>query len=648
MASRDFATLGEWALVAFQENPDPVALTRLSDRVMVAVNAAFLRRMGLPEEKVIGKSTEELRMWKDLEVRDGILERLRRDGVVRDLVIEGNPPDGSRLVISFTARMVDIGGEPHILSISRDITARTVAEERLQVEQERLVRSERALRESEARFRALIEKSSDMVFLFDADWHVQFMSPSVSEWLGWSPEQVLERNLWETDLVDPDDRPTASEARRNLLAAPEAARRAVLRVRHRDGSWRLLDCLGRNLLDHPAVRGIVVNARDVTEQRGLEEQVRQAQKLESIGRLAGGVAHDFNNILTAVLSCAEALRGGAVGSDPEARGDVEQILAAGWRARDLTQQLLAFARKQVITPVQLDLNEVVLQSENLYRRVLGEDVALELELASGLWPVLCDRGLIEQVLMNLVVNARDAMPTGGTLVLRTGNVEGSPSAAGERQDLVRLAVQDWGCGMPAEVRAHLFEPFFTTKPPGKGTGLGLATVYGIVSQSNGSIHVDSEPDRGTTVTLTFPRSHAARPTQAAARVAPSGRRRDGETVLVVEDDPQVLAVTRRALAQAGYRVLVAGNGGEAIEVVRQEAGPLDLVVTDVVMPGLSGRAVVDALRVGQPGLRALYLSGYSGDAIANRGVLEAGINFLPKPFTAASLVERVQAILGGR
>jgi two-component system, cell cycle sensor histidine kinase and response regulator CckA len=505
---------------------------------------------------------------------------------------------------------------------------------------------EEALRRSEARFRALIENSSDMIMVFDAEKRIVFWSPSATELLGWTAAEMVGKRLWDTGLIHPEDVAALAAATEGVASGPQSMRRVVTRNRHKDGSWRLVEGTGRNLLDDPAVRGVVVNARDVTERQQLEEQFRQSQKLESIGRLAGGVAHDFNNLLTVILSCSESLRQGwraGLLPDPE---DVEQIHQAGERARDLTRQLLAFARRQIISPVPLDLNTVVRSSERLLRRVLGEDIQLAIRVQPDLWSVLCDPGQIEQVLMNLAVNARDAMPRGGTLTLETRNLPAAVNGGGAGGDRVCLRVRDTGTGMTEEVRQHIFEPFFTSKEVGKGTGLGLATVHGIMAQSGGEILVESEPGQGTTFDLVLPRCD--RPAVGVARAAAGPEIRGTETVLVIEDDPQVRAITVRVLRSAGFRVLVAGSGAEALELAGTGTGPIDVVVTDVVMPGMSGRSAVEALRALHPSLRVLFVSGYPQDAIAQRGVLDAGVDFLQKPFTPAALLARVRHVLDAR
>ncbi len=503
---------------------------------------------------------------------------------------------------------------------------------------------EDALRASEARFRALTEHAADMILVFDAEGRVQYWSRSAEEALGWAAPEVMGRSLADLGLVHPDDLPLLEEAQQGADASLHGLLPVTIRYRHRDGTWRLVEGSARNLLDQPAVRGVVVNARDVTEQRRLEEQSRQGQKLESIGRLAGGVAHDFNNLLTVILGCAAGIREAQADGRPVDPEDVEQIQEAGERARDFTTQLLAFARKQVISPSPLDLNTVVRSSERLLRRVIGEDIRLEVNPQEGLWLTLCDPGQMEQLLLNLAANARDAMPRGGTLVIETRNAVVEPGASGSSpSEWVHLVVRDSGAGMSPEIQERIFEPFFTTKELGKGTGLGLATVHGIVTQNGGRVLVESRPGHGTTFEIRFPRTHAVAEVEPRP-VGPAARTGD-ETILVVEDDPRVRAVTVRALRGAGHRVLVASDGPEALAVAEQWDGTLHLVVTDVVMPGMSGKAVVESLRRKRPGLRALFVSGYPQEVIARRGVLDGGIEFLAKPFTPATLAARVRAVL---
>jgi PAS domain S-box-containing protein len=389
--------------------------------------------------------------------------------------------------------------------------------------------------------------------------------------------------------------------------------------------------------------------RDVTDQRHLEEQFRQAQKMEAVGQLAGGIAHDFNNLLTAILGNTQLLLRDLPPGDSK-RGDVEEIRKASERAASLTRQLLAYSRRQMLQPEVLDLNVVVAEMDKLLRRLIGENIALETLLAPDLGRVRADPNQVEQVLVNLAVNARDAMADGGggTLTIGTGNVDldeaftqaNLGSKAGPH---VMLAVTDTGTGMDATVRAHLFEPFFTTKEVGKGTGLGLATVYGIVKQSDGYIAVHSEPGRGSSFKIYLPRLDA-RPSTSSPGLK-LGVSRGTETILVVEDEPAVLALSQRALETHGYVVLAASDATTALRLVERHGGTIHLLLTDVVMPGMSGRDLADQLAARRPGTRVLYMSGYPGDAVVQHGELQPGAAFLQKPFSPDGLARKVRDVL---
>jgi PAS domain S-box-containing protein len=394
--------------------------------------------------------------------------------------------------------------------------------------------------------------------------------------------------------------------------------------------------------------GAVVALQDVTERRSLEEKLLQAQKMEAIGRLAGGVAHDFNNLLTIINGYSDIVLG-RLSSDDQMRDLVAEITRAGERAASLTRQLLAFSRKQVLDPKVLDLNDVLGQTEKMLRRLLGEDIELATRLQPTLGSVRADPGQIEQVVLNLAVNARDAMPKGGKLTIETQNVRLDESYAATHPEVrpgayVLLAVSDTGCGMTPEVKAHLFEPFFTTKAPGLGTGLGLATVFGIVKQSGGHIEVYTEPNVGTTFKIYLPRVRdGARPTPSCPGCTsiPAGN----ETVLLVEDEDAVLTLGRHVLQASGYTVLGAGRAHEALRICAEHPGPIHLLVTDVVMPEMGGRQLAEHVQRLRPGMRVLYVSGYTDDAVVRHGILEREVNFLQKPFTAAGLASKVREVL---
>ena len=398
--------------------------------------------------------------------------------------------------------------------------------------------------------------------------------------------------------------------------------------------------------------------KDRRRQDKSQERLAQAQRLESLGQLAGGVAHDFNNLLAVILNYAEfaaeelaaATEADWAGRCESAHDDLEQISRAGERAAGLTRQLLAFARREVVQPQVLDLDTVVTAVEEMLRRTLGEHVELAISLAGGLHPVLADPGRLEQVLVNLAVNARDAMPGGGTLTIDTSNITvdaesiagGSESPLGQQ---VRLRVSDTGTGMPPEVVAHAFEPFFTTKSDGGGTGLGLATVYGILTQADGHIRIYSEPGGGTTFSITLPATTLA--ADPAAAEDTYQRTPSGETVLVVEDEAALREVTRRILARNGYQVITAASGPEAVEIARSYQGEIHLLVTDVVMPHMLGKEVAEQVLLIKPGAEVLFMSGYARPVLASQGRLEPGVALVEKPFSEADLLAKVGQVLNG-
>lgn len=406
--------------------------------------------------------------------------------------------------------------------------------------------------------------------------------------------------------------------------------------------------VGGALLAGETDRGVAF-ILDLSERRRLEMQARQAQKMEAMGRLAGGVAHDFNNLLTVITGFTEMMLYQRPTDDPMYES-LSEIAKAALHGGTLTQQLLAFSRQQVLAPKVLDLKELVTNIEKMLNRLLGEDVILETTHEDNLGCVRADRGQMEQVIVNLAVNARDAMPQGGRLTIATRNVvrdEPGDTPNGLRHTpYVMLSVTDTGHGMDAVTKAGIFEPFFTTKGPGKGTGLGLSTVYGIVNQSGGAIDIDSAPDAGTTIKVYLPRVEdvAAPPPVTGNSSLPRGT----ETILVVEDEPGVRALLRRMLGSRGYKVLEATNGAEALELIEQHTGPLDLVVSDVVMPHLGGRPLYERLAASRPGLKVMFLSGYTDDAVVRQGILSDRVPFLQKPFTAAALAQKVRQVLDSR
>ncbi len=509
--------------------------------------------------------------------------------------------------------------------------------------------AESALRISERRFRALVEESWDAIALFGPDGSILYGSPATTRLLGYDLAEFVGRNAME--LIHPDDRSAVLLRLEEVTTQPRRRVEVAARVQHKNGHWRHLEGVLTNLLDDPSIRAIVNNYRDVTDRRILEEQVILAQKMEAIGRLAGGVAHDFNNILTAIGGYTDLLLAD-LAPDDKRRRDVEEIHRAADRAAALTHQLLAFSRRQVLQPKVFSLNALVPDIEKMLRRLIGEDILFATVLHPKAGNVRADPGQLEQVIVNLAVNARDAMPKGGRLTIETRNVELDESYTTDHPNVkpghyVMLTVTDTGIGMNEETKARIFEPFFTTKVRGKGTGLGLATVYGIVQQTGGHIWPYSEPGQGTTMRVYLPRvDEAADPIEHPIETTATALR-GTETILLVEDEAPVRSITRQLLQRNGYTVLEASDGQAALALVdgAQHETHVDLLLTDVIMPGMSGRELAAELTTRRPALRVLFMSGYTDDAVVRHGMLEPGLAYLEKPFRPPTLLRKVREVL---
>jgi PAS domain S-box-containing protein len=501
---------------------------------------------------------------------------------------------------------------------------------------------EEAVRRSERRFRTLVEKSRDGLLLLDEEGVIRYASPAAKTVLGYDPDGLVGQRG--TAFVHPDDLPEARDKLAYTLARPGEEVPSRLRAVAADGTVRRLEVSGCNRLADPSVQAVVVHYRDVTERDHWESALRESQKLEAVGRLAGGVAHDFNNLLTVVLGNLELVRGGAAAAEvPELLAGAER---AARQAADVTRQMLGFARRQPVRPTAVDLNGLARDALTLLRRSIDPHVAVHFHGLTGLPPAAADPVQVQQVLMNLFLNARDAMPEGGVLTVETGRAAALPDGTGaDRPDgFARLSVSDTGVGMAEEVRARVFEPFFTTKDVGKGTGLGLAVVYGVATAHGGAVTCASTPGQGTRFDVYLPCAPVTPPPAAAEAVPPLTDDGRGELVLVADDEPAVRELAKAGLELHGFRVVTAADGAEAVEVARREGAVVRLAVLDATMPRLTGRQAFDAIRAFAPDLPVVFASGYAAAKLL-ADPPPPRTSFLPKPYTPVQLAAEVRRLL---
>jgi two-component system cell cycle sensor histidine kinase/response regulator CckA len=571
---------------------------------------------------------------------------------VRGLLQDGAEGSSTSLPIEFRLRHADgtyvwleaVGtnllADPTIGGIV--LNARDVSERK---------RADRALRESEERYRDLFDNASDLVCMATPDGSLLYVNKAWQEGTGYSEDEISQLQL--LDIVHPDSRSIYQAGLTRVLSGERLNHVELVLVPKSGAPITVEGNLSCTFKDgQPAVvRGIY---RDITERKRVEEHLRRAERMQAAGKLAGGVAHEVNNMMTGVIGFSEFLLRSLEPDDPR-REDVEEVIRAGMRAADVTRQLLAFTRQQFLRPQVFELNAVVRDMEKMLRHSLGEDKHLDLRLSPEAGQIRADRGQLEQVLINLVLNARDAMSDHGRVTIETGSSLWDEAYA-ERHGGVELplgtyallAVSDTGCGMDHEMQARIFEPFFTTKPVGQGTGLGLSTVYGIVKQSGGFIWVYSEPQKGSVFKVYLPKAGTALEADLVLQQTPAIPQGGSETIMVIEDEDVVRHLATRGLRDHGYTVIQAKNGAEALQYIREHPDQVDLVISDVVMPEMGGRELGQHLALFEPDLPILYMSGYTGEDVVQRGLLDPGAPFQQKPFTPATLALKVRTMLDQR
>jgi PAS domain S-box-containing protein len=624
---------------------DGAIVVRLRDARVLDANDAQAGMLGYARDELVGRSAVELGVWRDpaelTAIADAVREALGSGAVRPQLQATMRTRSGEERVVEMSPELVELDGEDCLAAVTRFVGA---TDHRL---------AEQALRASEQRYRAIVETASDGVWMVDDVDRTSFVNRAMAEMLGYEVHEMLGRRAVEFMAADfnPVGRRALDRRRQGI------SERYEMKFQRKDGSEVWVEMSATPLMDESGrYAGAVSMAADMTvrreaqlEREQLEVRLQQSQRLETVGQLAGGIAHDFNNLLAVILNYAYFIRE-QLPPDGSVRQDMEEIRHAAERASELTHRLLVFSRREPVLPEVLDLNAVVRDMERLLRRTLAERVSLDVALAPGEPLVEADAAQLEQVVLNLVMNARDAMPEGGTIRIETSRTElgerrGSRVAGPPPGEYVVLSVRDEGAGMEQEVAARAFEPFFTTKPKGEGTGLGLATVYGTVTHAGGGAEIASEPGKGTTVQVYLPAVAERRP-QPDERPAPAHHDGAGATILLVEDEDAVRRLTARILRAGGFECLDASGGEEALRVYEANRGRIALLLTDVAMPGMSGADVAARIGADGSGPPVLFMSGYTDDPGVGRSLPAGAAEMVRKPFTAESLLDSVRQAIG--
>ncbi|MGO9018489.1 MAG: PAS domain S-box protein [Syntrophobacteraceae bacterium] len=623
----------------FRATPVGTSITRLGDGQYADVNDAWLGLFGYTREEVVDQNPLKLGIWVDREDQVNMVRILQEQGRVKDFQTRFRWKSGKIGEVLFSAEVIEVAGQKYILGLTHDITERKRAEEELL--------------ESENKFKSFAENALVGIYLLQ-DGVFKYVNPKFAQMFGYTVEECL-NDMHYKNLVYTEDLTRVEEQVRERTSGEVEFVHYTFRGLKKNGQTFHAEVYAStsNYKGSPASTGTILDITERTrtqeEKEKLKAQLFQAQKMESVGRLAGGVAHDFNNMLGVIIGRAELALNTDVSAD-QLQHNLKEILKTGLRSADLTRRLLAFARKQTAAPKILDLNVTISGMLEMLRRLVGEDIDLLWAPELNLWKVKIDPSQVDQILANLVVNARDAISGVGAITMITGNVVIDDSNRAETPEFipgeyVLLTVSDTGAGMSQEVRENIFEPFFTTKEVGKGTGLGLSTVYGIVKQNDGFIYVASEPAKGTTFKIYLPRLEAETaqvPSEEATGKRPTGT----ETILLVEDDEAILNLSKIILENLGYTVLAAQAPADAIRLAEEHSADIHLLITDVVMPEMHGRELAEKLSAIRPNLKCLYISGYTADVIAHRGILDEGVNFIQKPFLSYDFAARVRQVLG--
>ena len=595
---------------------------------------SYTRVLGYDENELKSSSAfDQIHIDDRARVREAA-DEARRTGVGKTLEYRIRHKDGTWRVLESTASVIrtPAGDTQKLVIVNRDITERKEAAE--------------SLRQSESGYRSMVEDAPYGIFRCRSDGKLLSTNPAFQRILGYeNRDELLQRNLADEVFGSSSE----FQKLKNFLDDGREFKDVAVELKRRDGAQITVRCSGRSIKGNEGLASFDVFAEDVTEKRILERQLQMAGKMEAIGRLSGGIAHDFNNLLGVIIGYSQLFKRKLDSQSPLLE-HAHEIEKAGQRAAALTRQLLAFSRQQVLSPAVLNLNDLVTDMVKMLPRLIGEDITVQTLTAPDLGSVKADRGQIEQVIMNLAVNARDAMPQGGKLVIETSNrrldrLYARQHPGARPGEYVMLKVDDSGMGIDADTLVHIFEPFFTTKEVGKGTGLGLATVYGVVKQSEGYIWVDSEPGKGASFQVFLPRVDEERPAELSGVSNRNEAVRGSETILVVEDSEPLRRITQSFLVSHGFQVLVAQNGEEALQTADRYSGNIHLLLTDVVMPGINGRVLAERLLAKRRTMKVLFISGYTDSFIAVHGVLEPGMALLNKPFTEEELTGKVREVL---